>query len=169
MKIGSEIGSRMKLSTIDPRCVKTYSSKLIMRPQGLRALKLSEIVTLIFELLRIIKEKFHLKFHLKGWLIHTVNIIKFSKKCTTQNNLSYDEYFVYASRYNGTLAMIRWPTVDIVTNKLYGNKRKVNGITKSDFKKLLQLSAEEKVFSFNGNYHRQKDGGSLWDHHWVQP
>ena len=52
-------------------------------------------------------------------------------------------------------------TIDIVTNKVYTNKNKVNGITKSDFKKLLQLSTEGTVFYFNGNYYRQKDGVAM--------
>ena len=52
-------------------------------------------------------------------------------------------------------------TIDIVTEKVYANKRKVNGITKSDFKKLLQLSTEGTVFYFNGSYYRQKDGVAM--------
>ena len=52
-------------------------------------------------------------------------------------------------------------TIDIVTNKIYENKRKVNGISKLDFKKLLTLATKGSVFYFNGNYYRQKDGVAM--------
>ena len=44
-------------------------------------------------------------------------------------------------------------TIDIVSNKVYGNKRKVNGISKADFKRLLTLSTQGSVFYFNGMYY----------------
>ena len=52
-------------------------------------------------------------------------------------------------------------TINIVTEKVYANKRKVNGITKRDFKKLLQLSTGGTVFYFNGSYYKQKDGVAM--------
>ena len=52
-------------------------------------------------------------------------------------------------------------TIEIVADKVYATKKKVNGITKSDFKKLLQLSTKGTVFYFNGKYYRQKDGVAM--------
>ena len=48
-----------------------------------------------------------------------------------------------------------------MTEKVYENKRKVNGLTKSDFKRLLTLSTKGSVFYFNGKYYRQKDGVTM--------
>ena len=52
-------------------------------------------------------------------------------------------------------------TIDIVTQKVYGSKRKVDGLLKGDFKRLLQLSTQGAVFYFNGVYYRQKDGVAM--------
>ena len=52
-------------------------------------------------------------------------------------------------------------TIDIVTLKVFGKKRKVNGISKRDFKRLLQISTKGTVFYFNGHYYRQKDGVAM--------
>ena len=40
-------------------------------------------------------------------------------------------------------------TIDIVTKKVFEKKRKVNGISKSDFKRLLEISTKGTVFYFN--------------------
>ena len=52
-------------------------------------------------------------------------------------------------------------TIDIVTNGVYGRKRKVKGIWKNDFKELLLLSTKGTVFYFHGSYYRQKDGVAM--------
>ena len=52
-------------------------------------------------------------------------------------------------------------TIDIVTEKVFEKKKKVNGISKTDFKKLLSLSTKGTVFFFNGHYYRQKDGVAM--------
>ena len=52
-------------------------------------------------------------------------------------------------------------TIDIVTEKVYAKVRKVNGITKNDFKELLQMSTKGTVFYFDGRYYRQKDGVAM--------
>ena len=52
-------------------------------------------------------------------------------------------------------------TIDIVTQKVYGNGELVNGLLKSDFKRLLKLSTQGAVFYFNGCYYRQKDGVAM--------
>ena len=52
-------------------------------------------------------------------------------------------------------------TIELVTAKVYGNKRKVNGILKSDFRRLLTLSTKGSVFYFNGVYYRQMDGVAM--------
>ena len=46
-------------------------------------------------------------------------------------------------------------TIDIVTKKVFEKKRKVNGISKSDFKRLLEISTKGTVFYFNGQYYIQ--------------
>ena len=52
-------------------------------------------------------------------------------------------------------------TIDIVTTKVFGKKRKLNGISKGDFKRLLEISTKGTVFYFNGLYYRQKDGVAM--------
>ncbi len=52
-------------------------------------------------------------------------------------------------------------TIDIVTEKVFEKKRKVNGISKRDFKRLLEISTKGTVFFFDGNYYKQKDGVAM--------
>ena len=52
-------------------------------------------------------------------------------------------------------------TIDIVTEKVFEKKRKVKGISKRDFKRLLEISTKGTVFFFNGQYYRQKDGVAM--------
>ena len=52
-------------------------------------------------------------------------------------------------------------TINIVTSKVFGRKRKVNGISKRDFKRLLEISTKGTVFFFNDHYYRQKDGVAM--------
>ena len=52
-------------------------------------------------------------------------------------------------------------TIDILTEKVFGKKYKVNGISKRDFKRLLEMSTKGTVFYFNGQYYRQKDGVAM--------
>ena len=52
-------------------------------------------------------------------------------------------------------------TIDIVTEKVFEKKTKVNGISKRDFKRLLEISTKGTVFFFNGSYYKQKDGVAM--------
>ena len=52
-------------------------------------------------------------------------------------------------------------TINIVTNKVFGRKSKVKGISKSDFRNLLLMSTKGTVFYFNGHYYSQKDGVAM--------
>ena len=52
-------------------------------------------------------------------------------------------------------------TIEIVTKKVFQKKRKVNGISRRDFKRLLEISTKGTVFYFNGHYYKQKDGVAL--------
>ena len=52
-------------------------------------------------------------------------------------------------------------TIDIVTNGVYGTKRKVKGLWKQDFKDLLRISTQGTVFYFDGSYYRQIDGVAM--------
>ena len=52
-------------------------------------------------------------------------------------------------------------TITIVTEKIFNQKRKVNGIYKGDFRQLLRMATKGTVFYFNGNYYRQKDGVAM--------
>ena len=44
-------------------------------------------------------------------------------------------------------------TICIITDKVFGKKRKVSGISKRDFKRLLEISTKGSVFYFNGHYY----------------
>ena len=52
-------------------------------------------------------------------------------------------------------------TIGIVTDNVFGRKRKVEGISKGDFRKLLRMATKGTVFYFDGNYYRQKDGVAM--------
>ena len=52
-------------------------------------------------------------------------------------------------------------TIDLVTKKVFANKRKVNGLSRTDFRRLLELSTKGTVFLFDGKYYRQKDGVAM--------
>ena len=52
-------------------------------------------------------------------------------------------------------------TIEIVTSKVFANKQKVDGLSKTDFRRLLKLSTKGTVFYFNGKYYRQKDGVAM--------
>ena len=52
-------------------------------------------------------------------------------------------------------------TIDIVTKKVFEKKNKVDGLSRTDFRRLLSLSTKGTVFFFNGHYYRQKDGVAM--------
>ena len=52
-------------------------------------------------------------------------------------------------------------TIEIVTKKVFQQKRKVNGISRRDFKRLLEISTKGTVFFFNIHYYKQKDGVAM--------
>ena len=52
-------------------------------------------------------------------------------------------------------------TIEIVTKKVFEKSTQVNGLSRTDFKKLLTLCTKGTVFLFNGKYYRQKDGVAM--------
>ena len=52
-------------------------------------------------------------------------------------------------------------TIEIVTGKVYAGVDTVQGLSRSDFKRLLSVSTQCAVFFFNGCYYRQKDGVAM--------
>ena len=52
-------------------------------------------------------------------------------------------------------------TIDICVKKLFGRKRKFEGFTKEQFKKLLSLAVKNSCFLFNGQYYEQVDGVAM--------
>ena len=52
-------------------------------------------------------------------------------------------------------------TINIVTEKVFDKKVKVKGISKRDFKRLLEIATKGTVFFFNGKYYIQKDGVAM--------
>ena len=52
-------------------------------------------------------------------------------------------------------------TINIVTQKVFATQSKVNGLSRTDFRRLLTLSTKGTVFYFNGRYYRQKDGVAM--------
>ena len=52
-------------------------------------------------------------------------------------------------------------TIDICVKKLFGRKRKFEGFTKEQFKKLLSLAVKNSCFLFNGEYYEQVDGVAM--------
>ena len=57
-------------------------------------------------------------------------------------------------------------TIEIVIKNVFGRKRKIKGLSKSDFQDLLKLTTMCTVFYFNGNYYKHlvgvATGSSLW-------
>ena len=52
-------------------------------------------------------------------------------------------------------------TITIVTEKVFEKKRKVNGISRGDFRRLLEITTKGTVFYFDGHYYKQKDGVAM--------
>ena len=52
-------------------------------------------------------------------------------------------------------------TIEICTKKLFGRKRKFEGFTREQFKKLLSLAVKNSCFLFNGEYFEQVDGVAM--------
>ena len=44
---------------------------------------------------------------------------------------------------------------------VFGRKRKINGLSKSDFRDLLKLTTMGTVSFFNGKYYKQLDGVAM--------
>jgi hypothetical protein len=74
-------------------------------------------------------------------------------------------------------------TIDITVNKLFGKKKKYEGFSKEQFRKLLSLAVKNSFFLFNGNYYEQVDGVAMgsplgptianiflchWEEIWIQ-
>ena len=51
--------------------------------------------------------------------------------------------------------------MNICTDLLYNNKDDVEGINKSELKKLLSLASQESYFIFNDVLYKQKDGVAM--------
>ena len=49
-------------------------------------------------------------------------------------------------------------TIEIVIKNVFDRKRKINGLSKSDFRDLLKLTTMGTVFYFNVNCYKQLDG-----------
>ena len=49
-------------------------------------------------------------------------------------------------------------TIDINIKKLFGRKKKYNGFSREQFKKLLGFAVKNSFFLFNGTYYEQVDG-----------
>ena len=52
-------------------------------------------------------------------------------------------------------------TITIVTEKVFEKKRKLNGISRGDFRRLLEITTAGTVFYFDGQYYKQKDGVAM--------
>ena len=52
-------------------------------------------------------------------------------------------------------------TIEIIITQIYGNQRKLQGISKSDFRSMLQITTKGTVFYFDGTYFRQIDGVAM--------
>ena len=52
-------------------------------------------------------------------------------------------------------------TIEIVIKNVFSRKRKINGLSKSDFRNLLKLKTMGTVFYFNGNYYKQLDSVAM--------
>ena len=59
--------------------------------------------------------------------------------------------------------------IKMVIKNVFGRKKKINGLNKSDYQDLLKLKTVSTVFYFNGNYYKQLDGvamGHFLDQRW---
>ena len=51
--------------------------------------------------------------------------------------------------------------IEIVIKNWFGRRRKINGLSKSDFRYLFKSTTMGTVFYFNGNYYKQSDGVAM--------
>ena len=52
-------------------------------------------------------------------------------------------------------------TIEISVKKLFGRRKKYEGFTREQFKKLLTLAVKNSLFLFNGAYYEQVDGVAM--------
>ena len=52
-------------------------------------------------------------------------------------------------------------TIEIVIKNVFSRKRKINGLSKSDFRDLLKLKTMGTVFYFNCDYYKQLDSVAM--------
>ena len=52
-------------------------------------------------------------------------------------------------------------TINLCVEKTFLNKTKHHGISKSDFRELLNLAVKDSLFLFNGKYYIQLDGVAM--------
>ena len=52
-------------------------------------------------------------------------------------------------------------TIDICVKNLFGKKRKVKGLNKSEFKSVLEFAVKDNLIFFNGKYYIQVDGVAM--------
>ena len=52
-------------------------------------------------------------------------------------------------------------TIEIIIKQIYDKNRKIQGISKKDFRRMLELATKGTVFYFNGSYFRQIDGVAM--------
>ena len=52
-------------------------------------------------------------------------------------------------------------TINLCVTKMYKNKRKVHGLTKSKFRELLDISTKQSLFIFNNTFYTQIDGVAM--------
>ena len=68
---------------------------------------------------------------------------------------------IYMVSYNISSLFTNVPndeTIDIITNLIYDNNDHVRGMSKEDFKVLLDLAINDTYFIFNNEYYKQVDG-----------
>ena len=78
----------------------------------------------------------------------------------------YHNYFICSFDIDSLFANVPLEqTMEIVIKNVFGRKRKINKLSKSDLRDLLKLTTMSTVFYFNGNYYEQWDGVAIGSPH----
>lgn len=150
---------KKKLSPDGPNPARLYGSPKIHKPlvNGLPKYRpiISQIGTCTYELA---------KFLLPFITPHTTNNYTVTDTFHFVSMLENKDHRLFMASLDVDSLFTNIPldeTIDIVTNKVYAGVESVNGLMKSDFRKLLSLSTQGAVFYFNGSYYRQTDGVAM--------
>ena len=95
---------------------------------------------------------------------HTINEYSVNDSFSLAEEVLEQDASLYMASFDVKSLFTNIPlneTIDICVDKMYDGKRKIKGMLKRHFKKLLSLTTKTSCFIFNGNYYSQVEGMAM--------